>query len=51
MSAGDRARYEELCRQLHEHNYAYYVLARPTVSDAAYDRLYRELLELEEAHP
>lgn len=51
MSTGDRARYEELCRQLHEHNYAYYVLARPTVSDAAYDRLYRELLELEEAHP
>lgn len=32
-------------------NYEYYVLDAPTISDAEYDRLFRELRELEEAHP
>jgi DNA ligase (NAD+) len=37
--------------EIDEHNYAYYVLDRPTVSDAEYDRLLRRLQELEAANP
>lgn len=44
-------RIEELRRELHEHNYAYYVLDAPKISDAEYDRLMRELIELETAFP
>jgi DNA ligase (NAD+) len=33
------------------HNYRYYVLDAPTISDAEYDRLFRRLVELEAAHP
>ena len=49
--SGNRKRYQELLREIAEHDYAYYVLARPTVSDAQYDRLYGELRKIEEAHP
>lgn len=41
----------ELRRLLHRYNYAYYVLDEPEVSDAEYDRLFRELMELEAAYP
>ena len=41
----------ELRRQLDEHNYRYYVLDDPTLPDAEYDRLYRQLAGLEERHP
>src|SRR5512132_2104181 len=44
-------RIDELRQELHRHNYLYYVLNRPEISDAEYDRLYRELATLEEAHP
>ncbi len=44
-------RIEELRNILNEHNYRYYVLDRPTISDFEYDRLLRELEELEAAHP
>lgn len=37
--------------QIAEHNRRYYVLDAPVVSDAEYDRLMSELLELEQAHP
>ena len=37
--------------ELRAADHAYYVLDRPVLSDAAYDRLMRELAELEEAHP
>jgi DNA ligase (NAD+) len=40
-----------LRRQIDEHNYRYYVLDDPMVPDAEYDRLFRELEELERAHP
>ena len=40
-----------LRREIEEHDRRYYVEARPTISDAAYDGLYRELRELEAAHP
>lgn len=41
----------ELRRQLEDHNHRYYVLNEPTISDAEYDRLLRELDALERAHP
>lgn len=44
-------RIEELREEIREHNHRYYVQDRPTVSDAAYDRLMRELESLEAAHP
>ncbi len=44
-------RIEDLRRQLHHHNYRYYVLDDPEVSDAQYDRLLRELEDLEARHP
>jgi DNA ligase (NAD+) len=41
----------ELRQQLDKHNYQYYVLDDPAISDAEYDRLFRRLVELEKAHP
>jgi DNA ligase (NAD+) len=40
-----------LVRELQAHAYRYYVLDDPSVSDAAYDELYRKLVDLEGAHP
>lgn len=40
-----------LRKALHRHNYLYYVLDNPEVSDAEYDRMMRELTALEEAWP
>ena len=45
------ARVEALRAEIAAHDHAYYVLAEPTVPDAEYDRLFRELQELESAHP
>jgi DNA ligase (NAD+) len=42
---------DELRRQLHEHNYRYYVLDDPLIADAEYDALFQRLVELEAAHP
>jgi DNA ligase (NAD+) len=44
-------RIEELRSQLAHHNYRYYVMDDPEISDAQYDRLLRELEELETRHP
>ena len=41
----------DLRRQIDSHNYQYYVLDDPLVSDAEYDRQFRRLLELEKQHP
>lgn len=41
----------ELRKQLNEHNYNYYVLSRPTISDQDFDALLRELAQLESEHP
>jgi DNA ligase (NAD+) len=46
-----RERHEALSRALEEHNHRYYVQDAPVISDAEYDRLYRELLALESTHP
>lgn len=45
------ARIGELRQKLEYHNYLYYVKDDPEISDAEYDRMFRELLELEKAHP
>ncbi len=42
---------EELRDKLRHHEYLYYVLDQPEISDAAYDRLMKRLEELEAAHP
>lgn len=44
-------RINELQEQLRYHNFRYYILNDPVISDLEYDRLYRELLELEEIYP
>ncbi len=44
-------RIDELCNQLNHHSYRYYVLDDPEISDAKYDRLYRELQDLEAQFP
>lgn len=41
----------ELSRQLNEHNHRYYVLDDPSIPDAEYDRMMRQLQALEAAHP
>ena len=41
----------QLAEEIREHQYRYYVEDRPTVSDAQFDDLWRELLTLEESHP
>ncbi len=46
-----RHRHAELADQVTEHNYRYYVLDSPLVSDAEFDTLMRELEELEEKYP
>ena len=47
----DIKRIEELKNLLHHHNYLYYVLNSPTLSDQEFDSLMRELQDLEVKHP
>jgi DNA ligase (NAD+) len=42
---------EELSKKLDEHNYNYYVLSNPTISDFDFDKLLEELISLEKANP
>jgi len=42
---------EKLRQQIRHHDYLYYVLAQPEISDSEYDKLLRELKELEEKNP
>jgi DNA ligase (NAD+) len=51
VARGAAARAKELRAALEEANHRYYVLDAPTISDAEYDRLFRELQELETRHP
>ena len=46
-----KARHAELADQIRGHDHSYYVLAQPVISDQEYDRLYRELLDLETQFP
>ena len=47
----ERQRIADLRRELHEHNYRYYVLNQPTIGDQEFDFLMKELQKLEERHP
>jgi len=49
MNSANRAAF--LRKELEEHNYRYYVLDAPSISDTEYDVLFRELVELETADP
>lgn len=42
---------EALRKELRRHSYLYYVLDRPEITDFEFDRMYRELVDLEKAHP
>jgi len=46
-----KKRVEKLREEIEYHNYRYYVLDKPEISDAQYDRLMRELEKLEEQYP
>jgi len=46
-----KARIEELRSELHHHNYLYYVLDKPEISDYDFDQKLKELEKLEEEHP
>jgi DNA ligase (NAD+) len=46
-----KARHARLVEEIRAHDHAYYVEAKPTISDQAYDRLYHELLDLEARFP
>jgi len=46
-----KQRIEQLRTEINHHNYRYYVLDSPEISDAEYDALIRELKQLEEQHP
>lgn len=51
MNTADAKRYEELKKLLNQYSYEYHVLDNPSVSDAVYDGLMRELKALEEVNP
>ena len=51
MKEEEKERYFALVEEVRCHDHAYYVLANPTITDADYDRLYRELVDLEVAYP
>jgi len=46
-----RSRLAELRELINQHNYRYFVLDQPSIPDAEYDRLYRELVALEQHYP
>lgn len=46
-----KSEYEQLCRQVEQHNFNYYVLDDPTIEDDEYDRLMRKIKEIEAENP
>ena len=51
MTIEVKSKIEELSKKIEEHNYNYYVLSSPTISDFEFDKLLEELILLENAHP
>jgi DNA ligase (NAD+) len=51
MSASDQKKIEQLRKDIQRHDYYYYVLDNPKLSDREYDRLMAQLKELEAKHP
>ena len=50
-TASAAARVKELRETIHHHNYLYYVMDAPEITDAEYDLLLRELIQLEKSFP
>lgn len=46
-----KSEYEQLCKQVEQHNFNYYVLDDPTIEDDEYDRLMRRIKEIEAENP
>ena len=51
MKTDPKTRIEELRKLIKEHDYNYFVLAQPTISDFQYDQLFNELVQLEKQFP
>ncbi len=51
MAENIKKRIEQLRTEIRRHDYLYYVLNRPEITDQQYDKLFAELKSLEEAHP
>jgi DNA ligase (NAD+) len=51
MGVTAKTRIDQLRKELEHHNYLYYVEAKPNISDREFDRLMKELTDLETAHP
>jgi DNA ligase (NAD+) len=51
MAKDIKKRIEQLRGEIREHDYLYYVLNQPKISDRQYDKLFAELKELEQANP
>ena len=49
-STDAKARHEDLVERIRRHDYRYYVLDKPEIADPEYDRLFRELVQLEEQY-
>lgn len=51
MTESVKHKIEQLSKEIEEHNYKYYVLAKPAISDYEFDKLLEELIQLEKQHP
>lgn len=51
MSGNERRRIAELSEEIRDHQFKYYVLDKPTITDGEFDKLLKELGKLEAAHP
>jgi DNA ligase (NAD+) len=51
MDLGVRLRWRELAEEVREHQFRYYVKDAPVISDAEFDKLFKELADLEDRHP
>ena len=51
MSSQIRHKIQELSEAIKDHQFKYYVLDNPAISDAQFDKLWKELIELEKKYP
>ena len=51
MSAAIRHQIQQLCEEIGDHQFKYYVLDAPTITDGAFDKLWNQLLDLERKYP
>lgn len=51
MATSTKEKIQKLVKELNHHNYRYYILDNPEISDAEYDKMLRELQKLEEEKP